>query len=35
MRGIKRTFDPRNIMNPGKVLPDDGEMKVIARTCPT
>ena len=23
MRMIKRTFDPRNILNPGKVLPDD------------
>jgi len=22
MRALKRTFDPRNIMNPGKVLPD-------------
>jgi FAD/FMN-containing dehydrogenase len=24
MRGIKRVFDPLNIMNPGKVLPDPG-----------
>ena len=23
MRGLKRTFDPLNIMNPGKVLPDE------------
>jgi len=23
MRMLKNTFDPRNIMNPGKVLPDD------------
>jgi FAD/FMN-containing dehydrogenase len=23
MRALKRTFDPRNIMNPGKVLPDE------------
>jgi FAD/FMN-containing dehydrogenase len=23
MRGIKGLFDPGNLMNPGKVLPDD------------
>lgn len=23
MRGIKQTLDPRRLMNPGKVLPDD------------
>jgi FAD/FMN-containing dehydrogenase len=24
MRGLKRLFDPKGILNPGKVLPDDG-----------
>jgi len=23
MKGIKAVFDPKNIMNPGKVLPDN------------
>jgi FAD/FMN-containing dehydrogenase len=25
MRGIKRVFDPKNRLNPGKALPDDGD----------